>query len=501
MSLTGLEDYLLHKMIAPHELDRQHIDHGLDYWENKANLEKILGTRLRISKEKKYPKIERLDAEAAEWARACIAAEQASVFEGAKLDEVEIPVEPKAVDSVPVAVAAAVPEGTPEEAAVMEAHDIIAQGKIFEYIYGVWQKRHHGDNAIGKALLLSVGCQSITNTKGIHVQLCGRGGIGKSDSELQMAALMPQEYLKDDDITPQSLYYVDEESDLIRDGTIVLVDDIVWGDALGQTVKKVTTHFQTGASKITTVDQKTEEKKTKKKLTFWVSSVDSQADEQIRDRFLLINVDESPEHVRGIIEAMQAQDSGQYVDVATLRHEELVCQALIRDLKEHDFGVVVPFATNIRFRGDPRSYRIFSDMVKSFAAFRYMKRTIDDKGRLVAMVEDFEDAKALYEELGGHSRDKYTEAETKVLYAIHSKGQRGATQADIQEILELGAGRVSDILNGRGKQGHGLLHKCPHLVVEEGTRPKRYRLLPSFNPATLYKDLVTLEAVVLELAT
>ncbi len=123
---------------------------------------------------------------------------------------------------------------------------------------------------------------------------------------------------------------------------------------------------------------------------------------------------------------------------------------------------------------------MFSDMIKSSAVFRYLKREENEAGQLIATVEDFENAKSLYVEIGGHDRDKYADSELRVLNAIMAK-EGAATQADIQEGAKLSAGRVSDILNGRGKQGHGLLYKCKDIIVEEG-RPIRYRLRLGFNP-------------------
>jgi hypothetical protein len=141
--------------------------------------------------------------------------------------------------------------------------------------------------------------------------------------------------------------------------------------------------------------------------------------------------------------------------------------------------VKIPFARRIKFDGDPRAYCMFSDMIKSSAVFRYLKRE-QDAGQLIATFEDFENAKSLYVEIGGHDRDKYTDAELRVLNAIVAKGGE-ATQAAIQEGAKLSSGRVSDILNGRGKHGHGLLYKCKDIIVEEG-RPIRYRLRSGFNP-------------------
>lgn len=504
-TMTGLEISHLRKMIASFELDEAFIDHDLTYWENKEALQRIVGSRLRISRETRYPDVRRWDDEAAardlEYATQLAESTHTTISEVIKAfeqaqeekvpaeyiehkvpevgrireDEAQQPLEPSV-------------EKPPEEASA-EAARIIGEGKTFEYIYGVWRTRHHGDAALGKALLLSVGCQSIRNSRGIHIQAGGGSGMGKSDAALQMAELMPTEYLLDGDVTPQALFY---SAGLMKDGTIVLIDDIVWRDELGSSVKKITTKFQQGAVKNATVKMEGEIKRTRKRLTFWVSCVDSQADEQIRDRFILANVDESPEHIKDVLAAMKVQDSGEAADSAAMRYEELVCQELIRDLKTKDFEVVIPFSKRIQFRGEPRAYRIFSDMVKAFAAFSYRKRGLDEKGRLVAEAEDFENAKALYEELGGHSRDKYGEAETKVLKAIY--GKESVTQADIQKEAGLSAGRVGDILNGRsidGQKGNGLLHKCPELVVEEG-RPKKYSLLPSFNPAAVNKELVSL---------
>ena len=49
----------------------------------------------------------------------------------------------------------------------------------------------------------------------------------------------------------------------------------------------------------------------------------------------------------------------------------------------------IPFATRIRFDGDPRAYGMFSDMIKASAVFRYQKREENEAGQLIATIEDF----------------------------------------------------------------------------------------------------------------
>lgn len=235
-----------------------------------------------------------------------------------------------------------------------------------------------------------------------------------------------------------------------------------------------------GAIRVSTFELKGVGVRTAKRIAFWASCVDSQADEQIRDRFIMYNVKSDSDRRQEILRHMMARDEGDQVPEES-EFETKVCQALTCDLKKKLFHVKIPFAKGIKFDGDPRAYGMFSDMIKSSAVFRYRKREENEAGQLIATIEDFEDAKSLYVEIGGHDRDKYADAELRVLNAIVAKGG-AATQAEIQIEAKLSSGRVSDILNGRGKEGHGLLHKCKDLIVDEG-RPKRYRLRSGFNPA------------------
>ncbi|MGV8127405.1 MAG: hypothetical protein ACP5PV_09380 [Methanothrix sp.] len=263
------------------------------------------------------------------------------------------------------------------------------------------------------------------------------------------------------------------------DGVTVGLEDVVWGSDLGATIKRITTDFQEGGLRVSTVEMKGVEVRTAKRIAFWASCVDSQADEQIRDRFIMHNVKSDLERSKIIISHMQALDEGdQKPEEDEL--ETLVCQSLTYDLKQKLFNVKIPFAKRIRLEGDPRAYGMFADMIRSSAVFRYLKRAKDESGRLIATFEDFENARSLYIEIGGHDRDKYTDAEQKLLKAIIVNGGV-ATQEEMQEGAELSPGRVSDILNGRGKEGHGLLHKCKDIIVEDG-RPKKYRLRAGFNP-------------------
>jgi hypothetical protein len=234
--------------------------------------------------------------------------------------------------------------------------------------------------------------------------------------------------------------------------------------------------------------------KTPERLTFWVTSVDSQADEQLRDRFLLKELNDSPARIAEIKDYMKRSAKGDEETQLSKEHIEM-CQDLICEMRKaagDGWEVVIPFADRIDIVGDTRPLRIFLDMVMGFAAFNYKSREKDDKGRLIATVEDYYLASQIYEDFGGHSADKYSEAEKKVLKAIIDSGYK-ATTSQILKKAEISGGRLSQIMYGKGdKEKFGLLYKCKGLDVRGqvgGTKtyilPENFEIEKGNNAVTL----------------
>ena len=360
------------------------------------------------------------------------------------------------------------------------AKEILEKGEAFDYILRVWQKRHSGDALLGKALLFSIGCQSVSNSKGIHVAVTGESGYGKTDGLNEMGKLIDPKFWKFGGMTPQSLFYQGPDMD---DGVVVGLDDVVWSSELGESIKKITAQFQAGATRMTLKEMQGAEVRSAKRIAFWTSCVENQSDEQIRDRFIMYSVKSGQERSQEIIDHMKADDEGNQ-PIQEFDFETRVCQAITQDLKTKTLNVKIPFATRIKVEGvaAPRAYAMFRDMIRSSAVFRYKVREKDEDGSLIAIEEDFKNAKSLFIEIGGHDRNKFTATELNLLNSIIPNGMV-ATQAEIQTLMGKSPGYVSDLLNGRGKAGRGLLHKCDAIMVDEG-RPKRYRLRPGFDPVT-----------------
>lgn len=350
------------------------------------------------------------------------------------------------------------------------AEEIIEAGNSYDYILGVLNKRYFGTPLIGRILLASIGSGSISNSSGIHVQVSGPGGSGKSEAAKKLAALVHPKYTLVANVTPQALFYPIES---FVDSSVVFIDDIVWRDDLGNSVKKITGMFQDGAERIVTTDGIGKRQFSKKRLTFWVTCVDNQADEQIRDRFFLVECDSSKAGKKKISDSILARASGKTTVKADDEFETAICHKLFEELKSWFGEVVIPFSETIKFDGDTRALMMFLDMVRSFAVFARHARKLDADLRLEATEDDYKRAKELYDDLGGHSAYKYTEAETNFLDSLKEFGRK-ATKAQMQQITGLSLGRIGDILNGtksNGQNGHGLFYKCPYLTKDDSQRP------------------------------
>ena len=251
-----------------------------------------------------------------------------------------------------------------------KACEIIEAGTMPEFIYSVWQSKVKGNAYQGKALIVSRGAQSCSNTKGIHVWSQGKHGQGKSEGTDQMIDLMPEEWTVDTDPSPMNLYY---QQDTILPGSTIGVDDIDSSTDLVKFLKKFTTRFQKGAQHDTVIKGQPVRLKMNPRINIWTSSVDVHGDEQFRDRFLFILIDET--QTAAIMKFMQEQDMNPQNE-DDRKFNVAVCKYLFADLADKLFHVDIPFSSyyNVALSQGTRGCAIFRDMVKGYAALRYAKR-------------------------------------------------------------------------------------------------------------------------------
>lgn len=365
------------------------------------------------------------------------------------------------------------PTAAPDTGVVEEAVSILRHGDPVEYMLGVYAQYHEGDRGVALALALTTACQSVANASGIHVQLSGEPGSGKSHAVETWLDMLPEQYRLSGSFSDRSLFYAN-----LTVGPLVYVDDQDLSPTMQEMIKVATTHFQEPTRHLTvTTERKSEVLTLPPRTAFIFSRVEGVGDDQVLDRCLFAWVDQSDEHQMRVTEkTLEIASLPRHLREQQRRGVD-VCRAMWNEIRGRLFDVTIPFARRVRFGGlRGRSQNLVLDLTRSFAAIRFEQRAgaVDDDGTVIlnATVQDFRDAVRAFTELthgSGSQVQKLTPAERRCVDAILTWGVNEFTRGRLIDATGLSQQRVHQILHGRKDRGGGLLAKCPALNVVKMT--------------------------------
>jgi hypothetical protein len=396
------------------------------------------------------------------------------------------------------------PTAAPDAGVVEEAVSILRHGDPVEYMLGVYAQYHEGDRGVALALALTTACQSVANASGIHVQLSGEPGSGKSHAVETWLDMLPEQYRLSGSFSDRSLFYAN-----LTVGPLVYVDDQDLSPTMQEMIKVATTHFQEPTRHLTvTTERKSEVLTLPPRTAFIFSRVEGVGDDQVLDRCLFAWVDQSDEHQMRVTEkTLEIASLPRHLREQQRRGVD-VCRAMWNEIRGRLFDVTIPFARRVRFGGlRGRSQNLVLDLTRSFAAIRFEQRAgaVDDDGTVIlnATVQDFHDAVRAFTELthgSGSQVQKLTPAERRCVDAILTWGASEFTRGRLIDATGLSQQRVHQILHGRKDRGGGLLAKCPGLNVvkmtlhgeERSVSQNSYRVDPAALKLWMGYPIITL---------
>jgi len=191
-------------------------------------------------------------------------------------------------------------------------------------------------------------------------------------------------------------------------------------------------------------------------------------------------IDDSAEQDARVLAHILARDQDLPGWAGEERPEVLVCQALWELVGQQRFHVVIPFATQIRFRAakNRRNPEMLLDLIKANAVLRFMQRERQQEGPvpcILATVSDFQEAARLFTLLNGVAggqETKLTRREADLINAIMRGGWPEFTVPMLQKATGWSNGNIHKILHGymsRGTIHSGLLEKCPAIAYCDRT--------------------------------
>ncbi len=375
-----------------------------------------------------------------------------------------------------------------------KAIDVLSNGNPLQYLMEYYQIRHSGDLVLGKIIFIAIANQSISNSEGIQPHLGGRSGTGKTHAAKTVVAAVPDmPYKKEGSLSAKSLYY---QKDL-PDGLIFFSDDINISPDLEDTLKRSMSNFQENTIHNTVINGAAGTLELPKRIMWLLTSVAIDGSDELKNRLYQQNVDESSMQDENVAK-MQLEEACHVERYDRVEVIKIICQLIIYIVKKQLFEVDVPYSKRIvpskHVTKDRRRLPRFIDMVKGIALFNFMQRQFDDRGRLIATLDDFYEAKELFEANIESQVTNLTPAELRLAKWLFEKAKYVSINDIVNEYLkpdgtQFNPESIRKVLQGT-KTREGLIAKLPGLLVDEKNREAKY-LLPNLE---IYSgELITLE--------
>ncbi len=348
-----------------------------------------------------------------------------------------------------------------------EALEVLEDGDPVAYLLDVFHTEHAGDSIVAKCCYVSAASRVVANSKGIHVLTIGPSGKGKSSVYETVQAQMPDGCVFSGGLSDKALLYHD-----VPEKSVIVLDDRAMSEAVQELFRNATSDIRV-ENPWRTVGQNRQPMTLTiaPRCVWWMASAEDVVDDQFHNRCLQPWVDSSEEADRTFAEHFLASVSAGGDGDTDPRFE--VCKAMWGIISEEVLPVWVWFAQAIEFQDvtNRRNLRIFVDLVMAFTRIRFKQRQIDERGMLVATLEDFESALDLYGALvtdQGSQALQLTPEMNTLLRVIREQGLQQFSINDLVQRAGMSYQKVRRILKGRSDRNlAGLLDRCPVIQLKQ----------------------------------
>lgn len=343
------------------------------------------------------------------------------------------------------------------------ANMLLDSGDVTQFMLDVWNERHVGDKVVGETFLCAVGCLFLLNSDGLHEKLSGPSGTGKSSAAKKFLHLVPEGMKMCGSLSGKAAFYDDE----LTAGTVIFTDDTNINEDIVTTIKQATTNFQS-TTQHRTIDTKRAhtKKEIPPRISWWLTTVDAFADEQMGNRFITQDVESSDQHKLDVFNK-QVELELQGITESTVDDGVLVCRAIYDILSESTYEIIIPYARAIKWENkeNSRNFLMFKDIIRSLAVYRIRKLQCVE-GRYLAGIEDFYYAKKIYDTLADTHNSNLSNDELKIMRIMTSAG--ALDRHALMDSMGCSYNHIVHLMHGRKGEG-GLLEKIDGLKPDEET--------------------------------
>lgn len=363
---------------------------------------------------------------------------------------------------------------------IKTAEDVWRSGLAFPYMYKSCEMYHTGDKWSMKIMLLTFANTRVLNSRGMHVNLTGKAGTGKSHVSGTVALHLPQNKVISGRFSDKSLFHKQG----MQSGCVIIIDDQSLTDDLEEIFKEISSNFHKPYTYHSVgKDNKEVVHTIPAETVFWMFKVEMMGDEQTQDRQFILNTDDSPEQLDCIKDAIIADAIDPSIEADDFT------QIVSRKLWDHvpTAYVSIPWARDIQNdeRPEARNLNLLLDLIRASALLHEPLRDkgpdIKGKMNILAHWQDFMIAAKIMNRLlggkGGSQKRKISQNGERLLDLLCKEyySQPYDVPIQLKELrrkLCIDDATMSHILHGRTNRGtDGLTSKCPAIEVTNMNNP------------------------------
>jgi len=347
-----------------------------------------------------------------------------------------------------------------------KAMDVLKNGDPERYIVDSCSRIVLGAEKAFKKLDCCVSVQDVRQSAGLHPKLNGDSGSGKTLVVMVFAHHLPPDAVVVGSTSNLAAFYHQDGDRVFR----ILDDYLAGNEVLDTIIKQTSSVFHKRYTHRTVKKQEPVTLQIGSEQTWAITSVDGSQDIQVLNRQLPINVDDSEELTRAV-NARTIERYGRGEEQFPEDETVLVCREIWRILRsEGHINVRVPFYDRIEWleNSNRRNPSIFMDLLVAHTAMYRFQREKDAEGYYLATEDDFEAAKALFNDKDAEELVKRLTRKEREFVELLSKHPEGLTREEVADALKITGNRVSQLANGEKGRG-GLTQKLPGFSIAEIT--------------------------------
>jgi len=282
---------------------------------------------------------------------------------------------------------------------VKTAKEILEKKDPLQLIVETVALEHAGDTDLVKFAVVSALSAKLSTVK-LNFWTIGSSGKGKSHALNTILKTLPRDYYEVfTSATPKSLFYyvLKYGVDSLKD-KLLLIDEVEASEDTLPILRSLTGQTDIEPRHLSVYDAELLDLKIRGKRTVWFTSVQPFGAEQIRNRFLFSNPNET-EDQDSIVEELQEKLLCEAEEEKEKREKAFkLTRCMTRLICEETAGLRInyPFKAEWPYRRSRWLKPMFYAIVECSAKIFYKQRDRDEQGRIIAKEEDFSLAKQLW---------------------------------------------------------------------------------------------------------